>query len=143
VREHKEYPWPENVPHLDWHTLCEPKGEDAAKIAAAFDKYFAPFAQPPGEKKEDGSYIPKEGQPCLNCGEMLTGLMAHLIGSGGFEWGIAHGEGRCSNCHWPARLYHFITDDAGEKIVTIRNILLQYHPDVVTRRVPETAGVNP
>ncbi len=51
---------------------------------------------------------------CLYCG-----------GWGTFTWGLAHGSGYCVTCGWPARLYHFIKDEAKEKRIVL---LLQYHP---------------
>lgn len=58
---------------------------------------------------------------CLCCG-----------GYGTFTWGLAHGEGHCCKCSWPARLYHFIKSADGEKKRIVK--LLQYHPDQVSLR---------
>lgn len=128
----------EQVEHLDWHTLIHAKSDTSPEIIKALDEYFAPFAQPPGETK-DGKFHVKDGHPCLKCGEALTGLASMLIGSGGFRWGLAHGEGNCSKCGWPARMYHFIKDDKGEELMTVRGFLLQYHPDAVTMRGKRSA----
>ena len=63
---------------------------------------------------------------CLACGEEAT-----------FTWGLAHGEGHCNNCGWPARLYHFIKygDDQEARVV----LLLQYHPDGIEIQKREAA----
>jgi hypothetical protein len=42
---------------------------------------------------------------------------------GGFEWGLAHGEGHCTYCHYPMRGHHLV-----EGLGTIRNLFLAYHP---------------
>lgn len=55
---------------------------------------------------------------CLCCGEDRT-----------FTWGLTHGEGHCYKCGWPARLYHFFKDSAGNSKRIVR--LLQYHPDQI------------
>jgi len=111
------------VAHLDWRDLISAKDDTPAETIKALDAYFAPFACRPAD----------EGQPCLECGKPLVGLAALLLG-GGFEWGLIHGEGHCANCKWPARAHHFIKDEAGDDVMTIRNFVLQYHPDVVSRR---------
>lgn len=119
---------------LDWRTLFKPNGLPPATIAA-FDDYFACcFAQPPFTVADDGkNEIGK--QPCLKCSEPLAGDLADFIlRKGGFTWGLAHGEGFCRNCRWPARAYHFIKDADGKELITIRNVILQYHPDFVTSR---------
>jgi hypothetical protein len=54
---------------------------------------------------------------CAGCGDALTGLLF-----GTFEWGIANGEGRCSTCGYPTRMYHRL----GGHCVALP---LQYHPD--------------
>jgi hypothetical protein len=73
------------------------------------DKYAEPFAS----HSDDGA--------CLCCGECVT-----------FTWGLAHGEGHCYKCGWPARLYHFIKDETGKETRIVR--LLQYHPSVISLR---------
>jgi hypothetical protein len=72
--------------------------------------------------------LSKDGK-CICCGER-QGVTDHtdwirsaLTGSAKFTYGIAHGEGFCSACHYPARANHYIGD--WFKWQTI----LQYHPD--------------
>ena len=45
---------------------------------------------------------------CVKCGDLIFsgGIMDALMSS--FTWGIAHGEGFCTNCDWPIRMYHFV-----------------------------------
>lgn len=46
---------------------------------------------------------------CVECGARLGGLL------GSFSWGIAYGEGFCSRCGFPYRLYHRFPIDACDK----------------------------
>lgn len=52
------------------------------------------------------------------CGASLTGV---LVGT--FRWGLAHGEGRCADCGWPARAYHYLNDAEG-KVLSLTAVLL-------------------
>ena len=65
---------------------------------------------------------------CIVCGSTLTGLF------GSFEWGIAHGEGYCSNCGYPARAYHTVNDREHKPIFEHAAFVLQYHPEVLADR---------
>lgn len=122
------------IARFDWHTAITAAPDTSAELVAALDSYFAPFAQPAGEVDEyDGKWRVVEGHPCLKCDKPLSGLVSFLLG-GGFTWGIAHGEGHCSACHWPARAHHFIKMADGSDAATIRNFVLQYHPDFVTEK---------
>jgi hypothetical protein len=115
------------VERLNWRTLMSATDDTPKSTLDALDAYFAPFAQP----LMDGRKI-KDNHPCLKCGKPLTGLASMFLG-GGFAWGIAHGEGHCSACHWPARAHHFIKADDGSNFATIRHFVLQYHPDFVKK----------
>ncbi len=66
---------------------------------------------------------------CLHCGAPLTGMFAGLLSRGGFTWGLAHGEGHCAACHWPARAYHSAKNKDGSELFTLRPFVLQYLPD--------------
>jgi hypothetical protein len=58
---------------------------------------------------------------CVGCGRPLTGIFGY------FRWGLANGEGYCSECGWPARGAHDVTvEGGGEETATI---VLQYMPD--------------
>jgi len=59
---------------------------------------------------------------CAGCGEALTGFLF-----GTFEWGLAHGEGRCCRCGWPVRMYHYLKGQNGIEVHV--EIPLCYHPD--------------
>ena len=123
-----------DIPHLDWQTLFRPAADMPAEQKEILDVYFRDFAQPPFTTDADGkNNIGKV--PCLKCGEPLMGDIADVFtGRGGFTWGIAHGEGHCRDCSWPARAYHFIKTKDGKDFATLRNVVLQYHPDVVSER---------
>jgi hypothetical protein len=120
------------VERLNWRTLIEAKPETSAETIAALDDYFQHFVQVPIDEKDGKREI--KPQNCIKCDEPLTGFMAVLVGKGGFTWGLAHGEGHCAHCRWPARGHHFIKDKDGKEIVTLRNFILQVHPDFVTDR---------
>lgn len=89
------------------------------------ENYFHQFVKPVREAKDQSPI-------CFHCGEHLTGVMA-MLGRGGFEWGITHGEGHCAGCKWPARAHHFAKNAMGEDLFTLRNFVLSYHPDFVRR----------
>lgn len=121
------------VQKMDWRTLIDATPETPPDIIEAFDKYFDGFAQPDIKMVDGKKHL--GDLPCLKCDEPLAGgLTSFLLGKGGFEWGLAHGEGHCKNCGWPARAYHFIKDADGKDLMTLRNVILQYHPDYVTER---------
>lgn len=123
------------IAHMDWRTVMSAKPDTPDATIKALDDYFFSFAQIPIEKADDGKTIIAK-QPCLKCSEPLSGggLAESFFGKGGFEWGLAHGEGHCRGCGWPARAYHFIKDADGNDVMTIRNIVLQYHPDFVSTK---------
>ncbi len=92
------------------------KGPDAAAEAdqelARWDAYFSGFAKLTDAK-------------CLCCGTSLRCVFG-LGFFGGFEWGLAYGEGHCSYCRYPMRGHHRV-DDLG----TIHNLFLAYHPSTL------------
>lgn len=116
------------IARLDWHTLIDAAEGTPPETLKALDAYFEAFAQP---IFQDGDKT--KNMVCIECDKPLDGLMAVFLGSG-FTWGITHGEGHCSACKWPARGHHFIKDAGGKDVATIRNFVLQYHPDFVERR---------
>ena len=122
-----------DVQRLDWRTLFKAKDDLPEATIKAFDEYFSCFAQPPYKVEGDGRNN-IGNMPCLKCDKPLLGGLTSLVFGGGFEWGIAHGEGHCAHCRWPARNYHFIKDAEGNDICTLRNIPLQYHPDFITSK---------
>lgn len=121
--------------HAPAHATCaaigltiSPTGEGTAADAEAFtrevDAYLQNFVAP----IFDGD----RGQRCFHCGEFLTGLTAAIMG-GGFQWGLAHGEGFCGKCHWPARGHHFMRRADGSELCTLRHYVLSYHPSVIEK----------
>ena len=105
----------------DWRSFLAASDETSAETIKAFDHYFSRYAA--------------INSPCPGCGRNVfgSGDLAEAL-TATFRWGIVHGEGHCCNCGWPATLYHFIKNEAGEEIATLRNIGLVYHPDVVSKR---------
>ena len=111
----------ENLSHATWQKIgLAPKESTVPDPAflAALDEYLRSFADPKLDDKDAG---------CICCDATQGGLF------GMFEWGLAHGSGHCSRCHWPAVAYHFIKDKAGEELCTLR-MILQVHPDFVEHR---------
>ena len=109
--------------------LNEPS-EAADAMVVEINAYLAHFAAP--QKNEDGSLV--EGHPCLVCDMPLVGQLVDLLlhPEAGFEWGLVHGMGHCRNCRWPAAAHHFIKDRNGVELLTMRNVILQIHPDKIT-----------
>lgn len=91
-------------------------GEDAQPLIDTLNEYLSEFAKP----SEDGK--------CLNCERKLGGMF------GTFQWGIANGEGNCSECGWPARALHRPKDSEGMIFDQALQVILQYHPDSVMKK---------
>ena len=92
------------------------KGGCDEKTRSVIEEYLSHFAKPDDEGH------------CLKCGTVQGGLMAAILG--GFTYGLVHGEGYCSKCHWPARANHYFKDADGKEIGYM-TVILQYHPDFV------------
>lgn len=100
------------LPRLNYLDIIKIKegGKLADEDAKSMSDYFLQFL-PPG--------------PCVKCGKNLTGdIMDQFIGRATFTWGLAHGEGFCRECKYPARAYH---RNVGP--IEFVNLVLQYHPD--------------
>lgn len=98
-----------HLPRASWRDIFNVTGELTPEDIQAMDAYFTRFVTPDDAGK------------CINCGLVQGGLVSALLG--GFKWGLAHGEGYCSRCHYPARVIH----RAGP--ITRMTMILQYHPD--------------
>jgi hypothetical protein len=96
----------------DYFSKTSEANEETDRELAGWDVYFAGFAKLTDAK-------------CLCCGTSLRCVFG-LGFFGGFEWGMAHGEGHCSYCHYPMRGHHRV-DGLG----TIHNLFLPYHPSVL------------
>ena len=123
---------------LDWRLLIDADANTPQNVCDALDKHFGNYAKPAGERNADGKFVFSDGQPCIQCGKSLRGISAFMHG-GGFTWGLTHGEGHCAGCGWPATCYHFVKDADGYDVLTLRGVILQYHPDLVERRAPVSA----
>jgi hypothetical protein len=105
-----------------WRDMFTPKdgAEPDTEILEDIDAYLELFAAP---ILIDGKNL------CPHCGHPFNGsLMDSFLGDGGFEWGLAHGEGHCRCCRWPARAYHFVKDRHGADLMTFRHWVLAYRP---------------
>jgi len=89
-------------------------------MAGAPAEYVAQFVAP--RVTRDG------GLSCLGCGTDLykPGFMG-IFGGSSFEWGIVNGEGYCSSCMYPTRMYHRLPQG------TV-SFPLQYHPNDLRKR---------
>lgn len=127
-----------SVAHATFNDIdAEVKEGGDPKLIEDMTAYLHKFAA--RKLGDDGR--PLAGNPCICCGyDLCGGMVGFLMGSkGGFKWGLAHGEGYCSECGWPARLYHFVKDRDGKDLLTFRHVVLQYHPDGINVREKETA----
>lgn len=104
-------------------------------------EYFGKFCAPVYENTDDEA---KQRQVCPSCGVFFGGMMANLGLGVGIEWGLVHGMGYCSGCHYPYRGHHFVYDpneprddpETGERrepLLTIHNLFLAYHPSELRR----------
>jgi hypothetical protein len=108
------------------------KGEDEAEIAEftkLADDYLKIFAAP----VRDGDKV-----VCFHCGCEHDGFKAVIGLTAGVEWGIVHGEGRCSgmphhdrSCGRPYRGMHYPKRPDGTELFSLSNFFLAYHPDEV------------
>lgn len=64
------------------------------------------------------------GIACVGCGVDLL--------DGNFAWSLRHGEGYCTTCKYPARLYHYFKLENVEQEAR-GEYMLQYHPDELRR----------
>lgn len=106
-----------HLPRMSWRDIL--KGTDIAPAdeASLFD-YFSTFL-PPG--------------PCAGCGATLgvkdNNPLSAILGRATFTWGLAHGEGYCLQCGYPARAYHRVPE-----LIDHLTLILQYHPDELKER---------
>lgn len=122
----------EDLPRATCDTVgIELSGRDEGIGRRVFDKYFRIFVCPKSTAVEDQGIL--GSQRCISCDSRLDGLI------GTFEWGLAHGEGTCVECGWPARGVHQIKDEDGEDFAVLRNSILQYHPTEVVKQEEEGA----
>lgn len=108
------------VPHFDMGELADmPTDADREAVRA----YFAQFADTRNDEME---------VTCPGCDRKLyghRGAIWQAVGIYTFEWGLAHGEGRCGDCGWPAKGHPEVTISDGR--VMRFPLPLPYHPDNV------------
>ena len=103
----------------DYFSLKNAADTVAAAELAQWDSYLSQFA-----KLTDAR--------CLCCGNQLSCRLGMGL-LGGFEWGLAHGEGHCVHCRYPMRGHHRV-----EGLGTIKNLFLPYHPSLIMHLPEET-----
>lgn len=114
--------------HATAADLFSINGDDRAEkdaLIAAINEYLNAFAAP---VKVDGKPV------CFHCGGKLDSFMAAMGMGVAYEWGLAHGEAKCSGCGWPARGMHRPKDADGSELWTASNLFLAYHPEQVESR---------
>lgn len=103
------------------------KSPESDKLMAVLDDYLNAFTGTPNGD-------------CICCGKPqgATDILDEFLNAQ-FTWGLAHGEGFCRNCGYPARAIHYIgqKDEHGEYPLVLRNAILQYHPDGLSFDVPK------
>ena len=117
--------------------LAALKSRDIPRVRAA--QYFSKNAETDNEADQElarwDEYLSQFAKlidaKCLCCGNALSCCLGMGI-FGGFEWGLAHGEGHCAHCHYPMRGHHRV-----EGLGTIRNLFLQYHPSTLAFAIGE------
>lgn len=114
---------------LDWRTLMKASDETPESTIKALDDYFSHFVAVEVKDDDRGGKPQIQDQNCVGCGKALTGFLC-----GTWRWGIAHGVGECGHCGWPSHGHHFIKDESGKDVLTLRNFILQIHPDFVERK---------
>lgn len=96
--------------------------DEVQAVINASAEYLTQFVAP----------VKVEGKPaCFHCGERFDSFL-QCVGAGvAYEWGMVHGEARCSGCKWPARGMHYPKDTDGKELWKAQNLFLAYHPDFV------------
>lgn len=106
------------------NTTLAPRACEPADVGMTFEadapitlietctRYLAQFEAPRDETKDR-----------CECGSRLTGIF------GSFVWGLAHGEGSCSNCGRRARAFHVIRDSEPEPLLQFVRVLLYRVPE--------------
>lgn len=107
-----------NLPKMRALDILEPIKDtpETVEYVKRLDDYLAAFVNSPDDK-------------CICCGAQQGARdpITALIGGAAFRWGLAHGEGFCHQCGYPARAHHFIGEKPDQ--IVLRNLILQYHPD--------------
>lgn len=111
---------------------------ELAEFAREADAYLAPFAAP---TRVDGQEV------CFHCGSPLDSFKQAFGIGAAIEWGLVHGEGRCTGvphddrpCGWPYRGMHYAKKADGSELFTARNLFLAYMPEHVVERKTEEAA---
>jgi hypothetical protein len=128
---------PKRCTTRDFLTVKGENAEEVAEFERLADEYLKIFAAP----LKDGDKV-----VCFHCGCEHDGFKAFMGLAAGVEWGLVHGEGRCSGmphhdrpCGWPYRGMHYAKRPDGTELFTLSNLFLAYHPDEVTTAKEEAA----
>lgn len=122
------------VPHLLPTDIFTVSDDMPAEDMAALTEYLSAFAPP---KNAAGEFA------CINCETVMDGMRAMFGIGAAYEWGIVHGEARCSKCGWPARGMHYVKRPDGAEVVSITNLFLPYHPSLVESRAAISKATAP
>lgn len=144
--DHAHKPQPCRWDDIGTSTIADTASPEERAKAEAFlaevNEYLAGFVKPVILGEGENRY-----QVCFHCGWTVSKGFHSLLGMprhAAFEWGLVHGEGHCSNCHYPARAYHRPKGKDGEELFSLTGMFLQYMPDAEkeaeARREAEHAG---
>ena len=97
------------------------------------DEYLRSFLEPQFRHDKDDE---PNAIVCPSCkGHIYSGGIMDALMSG-FQWEIVHGEGFCSECGWPIRMYHFVKLDGDEeKRLVFPLAFRQFRDDEMTDEV--------
>lgn len=113
-----------NLPKMRASDIADIKepGPEADAAMKRLDDYLQAFVKADDHGK------------CVCCGEQQGGdMIAGLLGKAKFRWGLAHGEGFCSECGYPGRALHYIGEGKDEMRLSL---ILQYHPEGLSFEQP-------
>lgn len=91
-------------------------------VKDACEKYFSQFDAPRYGENDGGILMSKVR---CSCGRPLGGFI------GSFTWGLAFGEGSCSNCKRPGRAYHRLCDEQGGVFADFGPVILLYRVELL------------
>ena len=77
--------------------------------------------------------------PCCNAHVWAGGkIMDAMLST--FQWGLAHGDGFCSACKWPIRMYHYVKLDNGEQRIVYQLAYRCYEDEAHAVEIDQAAS---
>lgn len=123
----------QHFPRLSWRSFIKiEEGKLEPEQERALYEYFSKFIPNTNKRFGTGDDLTID---CVGCGKLLAGGIVGLFLGQTFTWGIAHGEGYCRECGYPARAIHY---DVGP--IKRLEFIFQYHPEEIRSNEEETKG---